>query len=242
MAPQRDGSGELNLKELQHALKTWQGPKVIGKSKMEMTIPGLLDHEFAAEAHGSRLLYLVEAYEERAKEEADKAALDKAARKEKAAKEKHTQASKREQELEEAHVAAEADWNATKTKLEESRAEVKSQLKQEKAEKAELEAEVHRLRESVEAAMVARQAKAEQKEAEDLRSKLRDKTSEVRGPRPCGDPRPYPHPLLMRHLSLEPSLSLPASPHPPWAIAPIAAWTGGAGVPTPNSWKRCRRR
>lgn len=170
------------MKELATALKTWSGPKGLIKGRVEVTIPAILDRDFGEHAHGSKLLYLVEQYEERTREALNKATQDKVARKEKAAKDKQAYVSKREQELEEAHVAAEADWQALKTKLEESKAELKSQLKLERAERGELETEVQRLRESLEAAMVARQAKAELKEAEELRVKLRDRQAEVSVP------------------------------------------------------------
>ena len=126
---QRDGSGELNLKELHTALKTWVGPKAIAKGRVELTLPVLLDRDFAAEAHGARLLFLVENYEERSK-----AVWQRRRRRTKprARRKRPTQRRKRSRSLRRPTPQRRPiDWQAIKTKLEESRAEVKSQLKQE---------------------------------------------------------------------------------------------------------------
>ena len=75
--------------------------------------------------------------------------------------------------------AAEAEWRATKANLETAKEEAARALKAEKQTRVELESEIQRLRESLEVAMAASQAKAERRETEDLRNQLKERLTEL---------------------------------------------------------------
>lgn len=52
------GSGEFDVKELAQGLQKWKG--AAQKKGKEEPLGAVLDRRFAADAHGSRLVYIVE--------------------------------------------------------------------------------------------------------------------------------------------------------------------------------------
>ena len=130
------------------------------------------------DAHGSRLLYMVGRYEEMAKATEEEHAAEALARKEKAAAAKNKTDSK-DKAKEDARAAEEAEWRNARKGLEAEKREVEKQLTAALREKGELEEEILKMKETLEAMALAKVQKVDLKEVEELRGKLREKQAEV---------------------------------------------------------------
>ena len=168
-----DGSGQINLRELTLALHKL--PKAKRASSRGISLKAGLDRDFAAEAHGSRLLYIVEQYEETRKAKEEVLAVEASSRKDKALAAAGV-AEKREKARLDEIAALEETWNAERERL-----LAKIQVGEEVvAKRIEKEKEVwQKQRESADA-VAAKQAKAERDDAAEVRDRLKAKQREVR--------------------------------------------------------------
>lgn len=148
-----------------------------GQAK-ETTLKAGLDRDYAPELVGSRLLYIVQQYEDMKKLKEDTLANEVAERKAKVTSALNS-AKKLSDAAEEAWVEKEAEWQRERvTLLAKLDNEGKTAKKTAEEEKAELQAELTRQRESAEAAAM-KQFRADKEELEALRSKLKENRYEV---------------------------------------------------------------
>lgn len=220
-----DGSGELELRELASILHKHKKPprSKSSASTKETTLKLALDDKFPPEAHGARLLWLVQQYEERQREQEELLTAEVTKRKDKIAAAVEA-AAKKELELNESWTIKESEWLSERRQLEvqlkDERREAEQRLA---AEQADRKAEAQRLKgdgpeSSAAKAATAKKTEEDREAMADLRGQLERKQTEVcrrdlvdqEPPLPCQlCCKSVARHVLVESVQLSPTRSLP---------------------------------
>ena len=156
-----DHSGTLSFKEVAAALQRWKRVHIPDSKSTKPRADDWMAKAFkslAPEALGSRMLYLVQCYEENIRAREEKHTLEETISKE---------------EL----VGKDAEWEKERKQLKAAKEEMETMLASERAEHL---AEVTKLKETIEAAS-SKQTKTDKEDIDDLKKLIKKKQAEVRG-------------------------------------------------------------